>query len=128
MTQHTTCMLFAWEQEILLKQSFNKNTLPGHNRVCRNLRAGSTWSGSGLFLDSAGTSLHTTDSPFSKSSFCFTTAFLFLNFQCSVLNWEFWFSYFWSPNQIGFSACLQLVRTCSWSPSSFDYSKALGHF
>ena len=60
-TPRTTCVLFAREQEIL--QSCNKNPLLGHGYSCRNRRAGRSWSSSGLFLDSVGTSLHTTDDP-----------------------------------------------------------------
>ena len=73
-TQRTTCVLFAREQEIL--QSFNKNTLPGHNRVCRNRRAGRSWSGSGLLLDSAGISLHTTNDPVLSAWSAFTLSLL----------------------------------------------------
>ena len=60
-TQRTTCVLFAREQKIL--KSFIKKPLPGHSHSCRNRRAGRSWSSSGLFLDSVGTSLHTTDDP-----------------------------------------------------------------
>lgn len=74
MTQHTTCVLFAREQEIL--QSFNKNTLPGHNRVCRNCRAGRSWSDSGLLLVSAGISLHTTNDPVLSATSAFTLSLL----------------------------------------------------
>jgi len=73
-TQRTTCVLFAREQEIL--QSFNKNTLPGHNRVCRNRRAGRSWSGSGLLLVSAGISLHTTNDPVLSATSAFTLSLL----------------------------------------------------
>ena len=73
-TPRTTCVLFAREQEIL--QSFNKNTLPGHNRVCRNRRAGRSWSSSGLLLDSAGISLHTTNDPVLSAWSAFTLSLL----------------------------------------------------
>ena len=73
-TPRTICVLFAREQEIL--QSFNKNTLPGHNRVCRNRRAGRSWSGSGLLLDSAGISLHTTNDPVLSAWSAFTLSLL----------------------------------------------------
>jgi len=73
-TPRTICVLFAREQEIL--QSFNKNTLPGHNRVCRNCRAGRSWSGCGLLLDSAGISLHSTDDPVLSARSAFTLSLL----------------------------------------------------
>ena len=73
-TPRTICVLFAREQEIL--QSFNKNTLPGHNRVCRNRRAGRSWSGSGLLLVSAGISLHTTSDPVLSARSAFTLSLL----------------------------------------------------
>jgi len=73
-TPRTICVLFAREQEIL--QSFNKNTLPGHNRVCRNRRAGRSWSGSGLLLVSAGISLHTTNDPVLSAWSAFTLSLL----------------------------------------------------
>ena len=73
-TQRTTCVLFAREQEIL--QSFNKNPLLGHSYSCRNRRAGRSWSSSGLFLDSVGTSLHTTDDPVLSARSPFTSLLL----------------------------------------------------
>ena len=50
-TPRTICVLFAREQEIL--QSFNKNTLPGHNRVCTN----SGLAGAGAALGCSWTAL-----------------------------------------------------------------------
>ena len=72
MTQRTTCVLFAREQEIL--QSCNKNPLLGHSYSCRNRRAGRSWSSSGLLLDSEWTSLHTTDDPVLSAISPFTSA------------------------------------------------------
>ena len=73
-TQRSTCVLFAREQEIL--KSFIKKPLPGHSHSCRNRRADRSWSSSGLFLDSVGTSLHTTDDPVLSAISPFTSLLL----------------------------------------------------